>query len=73
VLLSGDAVHLRSNLDTRRIPRVAGANDENQWEWSVPIAFMRVQALMNFYHAQLWVHHDMQDYKGRKFAPQYYD
>ena len=73
VLLSGDAVHLRSNFDTRRIPRVAGANDENQWEWSVPLAFARVDALMNFYKAHLWVHHDMEDYKGRKFAPQYYD
>ena len=73
VLLSGDAVHLRSNFDTRRIPRVAGANDENQWVWSVPLAFARVAALMSFYKAQLWVHHDMEDYKGRKFAPKYYD
>jgi glyoxylase-like metal-dependent hydrolase (beta-lactamase superfamily II) len=73
VLLSGDAVHLRSNFDTRRIPRVAGANDENQWLWSVPIAFERVAALMAFYKAHLWVHHDIEDYKGRKYAPQYYD
>lgn len=73
VLLSGDAVHLRSNFDTRRIPRIAGANDENQWLWSVPLAFERVAALMSFYKAQLWVHHDMEDYKGRKFAPQYYE
>jgi hypothetical protein len=21
----------------------------------------------------LWVHHDIEDYKDRKFAPQYYD
>jgi N-acyl homoserine lactone hydrolase len=73
VLLSGDAVHFRSNFDTRRIPRIEFANDENHWLWSVPIAFERVAALLNYYHAQLWVHHDIADYKGRKFAPEYYN
>jgi len=73
VLLSGDAVHLRSNLETRRIPRIAQANDENQWLWAVPLAFDRVAALMSFYKAQLWVHHDIEDYKGRKFAPKFYE
>jgi N-acyl homoserine lactone hydrolase len=73
VLLSGDSVHLRSNLDTRRIPRVQGANDENGWLWAVPAAFDRDAALMSYYHAQIWVHHDMDDYKGRKFAPLYYE
>ncbi len=73
VLLSGDAVHFRSNLDTRRIPRIEGATDENQWLWSVPLAFERVAALISYYKAQLWVHHDIEDYKDRKFAPQYYE
>jgi len=73
VLLSGDAVHFRSNFDTRRIPRIEGANEENQWLTSVPLAFERVAALLNYYHAQLWVHHDIADYKGRKFAPGFYD
>lgn len=73
VLLSGDAVHLRSNFDTRRIPRVGQANDENEWLWSVPLAFERIAALMNYYKAQLWVHHDVEDYKARKLAPQYYE
>jgi N-acyl homoserine lactone hydrolase len=73
VLLSGDAVHFRSNFDTRRIPRIELANDENHWLWAVPLAFERVAALLSYYHAQLWVHHDIEDYKERKFAPQYYD
>lgn len=73
VLLSGDAVHFRSNFDTRRIPRIEQATDENRWLWSVPLAFERVAALMSYYHAQLWVHHDIDDYKDRKFGPQYYD
>ena len=73
VLLTGDAVHLRSNFDTRRIPRIETSSDENHWLWSVPLAFDRVAALVSYYHAQMWIHHDMQDYKERKFAPQYYD
>jgi glyoxylase-like metal-dependent hydrolase (beta-lactamase superfamily II) len=73
VLLSGDAVHLRSNFDTRRIPRVGSANEENEWLWSVPLAFARIEKLLATYKAQLWVHHDFEDYKGRKLAPQYYD
>jgi len=73
VLLSGDAVHLRSNLETLRIPRIESADDENHWLWSVPLAFERVNALLAYYHAQLWIHHDIQDYQERKFAPQYYD
>jgi glyoxylase-like metal-dependent hydrolase (beta-lactamase superfamily II) len=73
VLLSGDAVHLRSNFDTRRIPRIGRANEENQWLWSVPLAFDRIAALLSFYKAQLWVHHDINDYKDRKRSPQYYD
>ena len=73
VLLSGDAVHFRSNFDTRRIPRIETANDENHWLWSVLLAFERIDALMQHYKAQLWVHHDIEDYKGRKFAPQFHD
>lgn len=73
VLLSGDAVHFRSNFDTRRIPRIQGANEENQWLETVPLAFERIAALMQYYKAQLWVHHDVADYKSRKFAPQFYE
>ncbi len=73
VVLSGDAVHFRSNFDTRRIPRVGRANEENEWLWSVPLAFARIEKLMQHYKAQLWVHHDFEDYKGRKLAPQYYE
>lgn len=73
VLLSGDAVHLRNNFDTRRIPRFELADDKNQWLTTVPIAYERVAALMSFYHAQMWVLHDQDDYKSRKMAPQYYD
>ena len=73
VLLSGDAVHFRSNFDTRRIPRIERANDENHWLVSVPLAYERIAALISFYKAQLWVHHDTEDYKGRNFAPKYYE
>ena len=45
----------------------------NEWLWSVPLAFARIEKLMQHYKAQLWVHHDFEDYKGRKLAPQYYE
>ncbi|HVB99688.1 MAG TPA: N-acyl homoserine lactonase family protein [Candidatus Dormibacteraeota bacterium] len=73
VLLSGDAVHFRSNFDTRRIPRIEMASEANRWLWSGPLAYERVAALLSHYKAQLWVHHDIEDFKGRKFAPEYYD
>jgi len=73
VLLSDDAVHLRSNFDTRRITRIEQANEESHWLETVPIAFERVSALLSTYKAQLWAHHHIDDYKSRKFAPQYYD
>jgi N-acyl homoserine lactone hydrolase len=73
VLLSGDAVHLQSNWDTRRIPRLQGANDENHWAQTVPIAYQRIAELMAFYKAPLWIHHVTEQYKSRKFAPQYYE
>ena len=73
VLLTGDSVHFRSNFDLRRVPRVQAANEENHWLSAVPIAYERIAALMAHYKAQLWVHHDIEDYKSRKFAPQFHD
>ena len=42
----------------------------NHWMERVSLAFDRVGALLSFYKAQLWIHHDLEDYKNRKFAPQ---
>jgi glyoxylase-like metal-dependent hydrolase (beta-lactamase superfamily II) len=73
VLLSGDAVHLQSNWDTRRIPRLQRANEENQWALSVFLAYQRMADLIAEYNADLWIHHDLQQYNKKKFAPEYYD
>jgi hypothetical protein len=73
VLLSGDAVHLRSNWDLRRIPRLQGANEENQWATSVWAAYDRIDKLLQYYKAQLWIHHDTETFKDKKFAPAYYE
>lgn len=73
VLLSGDAVHLRSNWEFRRIPRLQRANEENQWATSVWAAFDRIDKLLSYYKAQLWIHHDVEEFKDKKFAPAYYD
>jgi N-acyl homoserine lactone hydrolase len=73
VMLSGDAVHLQANWDTRRIPRLGGANDENQWAERVLLGYQRMADLLSFYKGQLWIHHDMNHYKNKKFAPEFYD
>lgn len=73
VLLSGDAVHLQSNWDNRRIPRLGGANEENHWAERVLLGYQRMADLMAFYKAQLWIHHDVNHYKNKKFAPEYYE
>ena len=57
----------------RLLVAVPRALDQREWLWSVPLAFARIEKLMSFYKAQLWVHHDFEDYKGRKIAPQYYE
>lgn len=73
VLLTGDAVHLQSNWDDRRIPRLGAANDENEWAERVWLAFNRIEHLVGFYKAQLWIHHDVDQYKKKKYAPEYYE
>lgn len=72
IMLTGDAVHLQSNWDTRRPPRLQLANDENKWELSVFLAYQRMADLKDFYKADMWIHHDMKGYESRKFAPEFY-
>jgi glyoxylase-like metal-dependent hydrolase (beta-lactamase superfamily II) len=73
IMLTGDAVHLQSNWDTRRTPRLQSANDENQWHLTVWLAYQRMAELQEFYKSQMWIHHDMDGYKNRQFAPDFYD
>jgi N-acyl homoserine lactone hydrolase len=71
VLLSGDAVHTQANWDTRRIPYIANMPTEQKFE--TLLSMQRLADLMSYYHAQLWINHEIEQSKKQKHAPQYYD
>lgn len=70
VLLSGDAVHLRSNWDNRRLPYFGRLSPEARLETA--ISMQRMADLMAFYHAQLWINHDIAQSRQLRHAPQFY-
>jgi N-acyl homoserine lactone hydrolase len=67
LMLSGDAVHFRSNWDNRRIP--AGNVDKT----TTLVSMERMNALLQARHAQLWINHDKAQSKTLKYAPQFYN
>jgi glyoxylase-like metal-dependent hydrolase (beta-lactamase superfamily II) len=67
VLLSGDAVHFKSNWENRRVP--AGNTDT-----AATLASMQhIAELLAQYHAQLWINHDQAQSDTLKYAPEFYD
>jgi N-acyl homoserine lactone hydrolase len=71
VLLSGDAVHLQTNWDNRRIPYFETMPGEQKL-WTL-LSMQRMADLISFYHAQLWINHEMEQTKKQKHSPQYYE
>ena len=71
VILTGDAIHLRSNWDNRRIPQFVGKSPELRME--TMISMERLAALMEHYKAQIWILHDMAQTLTLKHSPQFYD
>ena len=71
VLLSGDAVHLQSNWDNRRIPYFATMPAEQKVQ--TMLSMQRMADLMSFYHAQLWINHEKSQTDKLKHAPAFYD
>ena len=70
ILLSGDAVHLRSNWDNRRLPYFGRLSPEARLQTA--ISMQRMADLMAFYHAQLWINHDIAQSRQLRHAPQFY-
>ena len=75
VILTADAVHLQQNWDNRRIPyfekNTTGANNEygiNMW-----LSMQRLADMQNFYKAQLWILHDIEQTKTLRHSPQFYE
>lgn len=66
VLLSGDAVHLKSNWDQRRVPTI-------NYDKAQSLASMqRMAEIMARDDAQLWINHDKPQSQIMKHAPDYY-
>lgn len=67
VLLSGDAVHFKSNWDNRRVPSI-------NFDKEATLASMqRLADVLAREHAQLWINHDKSQTDSLKHAPGYYD
>lgn len=69
--LSGDAVHLQENWDTRRIPRIGGADQLARLR--VLASMQRMADLISHYKAQLFIQHDVEQFNKGKKAPEYYE
>jgi len=67
LLLSGDAVHFRSNWDQRRVPSI------NFDKEKTAASMQRIAEVLAKEHAQLWINHDKAQRDGLKMAPAYYD
>jgi N-acyl homoserine lactone hydrolase len=71
VILTGDAVHLRTNWDNRRIPYFGRQSAIQKLQFMT--SMQRLADLQAFYHAQLWILHDKVQSDALKHAPQYYE
>jgi N-acyl homoserine lactone hydrolase len=67
VVLSGDAVHFKSNWDNRRVPSINNDRDKS-------LASMeRLADILKAEKAQLWINHDKTQRDTLKMSPEYYD
>jgi N-acyl homoserine lactone hydrolase len=71
ILLSGDAVHLQTNWDNRRIPYFSAMPIEQKFQ--TQLSMQRMADLMSFYHAQLWINHEVEQTKKQKHSPEFYE
>jgi N-acyl homoserine lactone hydrolase len=67
LVLSGDAVHFKSNWDNRGVP--ANNTDKDKTLASM----RRIADVLAKDHAQLWINHDKAQRDGLKMAPEFYD
>jgi glyoxylase-like metal-dependent hydrolase (beta-lactamase superfamily II) len=67
IVLSGDAVHFKSNWDNRRVPSINFDKDKTL------TSMQRIADVMAKEHAQLWINHDKSQRDTLKMAPAYYE
>ena len=67
LILSGDAVHFKSNWENRGVP--SGNTDRDKTLASM----QRISDLLEKEKARLWINHDKAQRDSLKMAPDYYD
>jgi glyoxylase-like metal-dependent hydrolase (beta-lactamase superfamily II) len=67
VLLSGDAVHFRSNWDNRRVPALNFNKEQTL------ASMQRLSEILSKEKAELWINHDKAQRDGLKMSPEFYD
>jgi N-acyl homoserine lactone hydrolase len=67
IVLSGDAVHFKSNWDNRRVPSI------NYDKEKTLASMQRIADVLAKENAQLWINHDMTQRNTLKLAPNYYE
>jgi N-acyl homoserine lactone hydrolase len=67
LVLSGDAVHFRSNWENRRAPSINTDKDQTL------ASMQRIADVLAKEKAQLWINHDKAQRDGLKLAPGFYD
>ena len=67
LLLSGDAVHFKSNWDNRRVPELNFDRDKTV------ASMQRIADILRSERAQLWINHDKAQSDGLRMSPNFYD
>jgi N-acyl homoserine lactone hydrolase len=67
LVLSGDAVHFKSNWENRRVPSMNADKDKTL------ASMQRIADILVREKAQLWINHDKAQRDSLKMAPGYYD
>jgi glyoxylase-like metal-dependent hydrolase (beta-lactamase superfamily II) len=67
VVLSGDAVHFKSNWENRRVPIFNSSKEQTL------ASIQRISDVLTKEHAQLWMNHDKVQRDTLKMSPQFYD
>ena len=67
VVLSGDAVHFKSNWDNRGVPALNFSKEQTL------ASMQKISETLTNEKAQLWINHDKAQRDGLKMAPEFYD
>ena len=67
VVLTGDAVHFKSNWDNRRVPVNNFSKDQTL------ASMQKLSDILTTEKAQLWINHDKVQRDGLKMSPEFYD